>query len=197
MMKIDDRRPVLSGRFVRMEPIGQEHAEPLWEAIAPGDITRWFPQPISRLEDLQAYISEAERFREAGTAVPFVTLDAQSGRPIGASRFGNINCANHVVEIGWTFISAARQRSGCNREAKLLQLSHAFDVWGCNRVEFKTDSLNEKSRNALKGIGAVEEGIFRNHVVCHDGRLRHSAWYSVIREEWPDVRSRLKSGLNP
>ena len=99
-------------------------------------------------------------------------------------------------EIGWTWIAAPRQRTGANREAKLLQLEHGFERLGANRIEFKTDSLNEKSRTALLGIGATFEGIFRNHMVMPDGRLRHSAYYSVTREDWPEVKARLVALLD-
>jgi len=99
------------------------------------------------------------------------------------------------VEIGWTWVAPPWQRSAVNTEAKLLMLEHAFERLGCNRVEFKTDSLNEQSRAALLGIGAVEEGIFRNHMVTESGRLRHSAYYSVIAPEWPAVRARLEARL--
>ncbi|MEA2548123.1 MAG: N-acetyltransferase, partial [Chloroflexota bacterium] len=115
--------------------------------------------------------------------------------PIGSSRFMNIVLEHRRLEIGWTWVAPAWQRTGANREAKLLMLGHAFDVLGCRRVEFKTDSLNEPSRTALLGIGAQFEGIFRNHMVMPGGRMRHSAWYSVIDEEWPAVRSGLERSL--
>ncbi len=191
MLKITDDRPTLVGARIRMEPLEARHAAPLWEAIAPGDITKWFPYPIRSLQDMEKFIADAEAQRTAGTSIPFATIDLASGKPIGSSRFMNIVRANRVVEIGSTFVAAAFQRTGVNREAKLLQLTHAFEVWKCNRVEFKTDSLNEKSRAALSGIGALDEGIFRNHVICHDGRLRHSAWFSIVAEEWPACRDRL------
>ena len=99
------------------------------------------------------------------------------------------------LEIGWTWIGLGFQRSGANREAKLLQLTHAFEVLGANRVEFKTDSLNEKANPALLGIGATFEGTFRNHMVMPGGRLRHSTYYSVIVDEWPAVKARLLEKL--
>ena len=99
------------------------------------------------------------------------------------------------LEIGWTWVAPAWQRSGANREAKLLMLSHAFETLGCRRVEFKTDSNNEPSRTALLGIGATFEGIFRKHMVMPGGGVRHSAWYSVIDDEWPAVKARLEELL--
>ena len=99
------------------------------------------------------------------------------------------------LEIGWTWVGTAYQRTGLNREAKALQLGHAFDVLGANRVEFKTDARNDKSRSALLGIGATFEGIFREHMIMPTGPLRDSAYYSVISTEWPEVRDRLQASL--
>ena len=93
------------------------------------------------------------------------------------------------LEIGWTWVGTAYQRTGANREAKLLQLTHAFETLGANRVEFKTHARNEKSRNALAGIGATFEGVFRNHMIMPDGSIRHSAYFSVTAEEWPSVKA--------
>ena len=118
-----------------------------------------------------------------------------AGRPIGSTRYGNVDLFNRRVEIGWTWVARPWQRSSVNTEAKLLLLEHAFERLGCNRVEFKTDSLNEQSRGALLGIGAKEEGILRNHMVTESGRLRHSVYYSVIRDEWPAVRDGLRARL--
>jgi RimJ/RimL family protein N-acetyltransferase len=99
------------------------------------------------------------------------------------------------LEIGWTWVARDWQRRGANREAKLLQLTHAFETLGANRVEFKTDSLNEKANPALLGVGATFEGTFRNHMVMPEGRLRHSNYYSVVADEWPEVKARLVAKL--
>jgi RimJ/RimL family protein N-acetyltransferase len=186
---------VLNGRKVRLEPLALEHVPGLAEVALDPAIWQW---TIARPTDeagLRAWAESALAGRAAGTEFPFVTLDAATGRPIGSSRFMNIVLEHRRVEIGWTWVAPAWQRTGANREAKLLMLGHAFDVLGCRRVEFKTDSLNEPSRNALLGIGATFEGIFRNHMVMPGGRMRHSAYYSVIDEEWPAVRAGLEESL--
>jgi RimJ/RimL family protein N-acetyltransferase len=134
--------------------------------------------------------------REAGTEHPWVTVDRASGRPIGSSRYLNIALDHRRVEIGWTWVAPAWQRRGANREAKLLMLEHAFERLGCRRVEFKTDSNNEKSRAALLGIGATFEGIFRKHMVMPGGGVRHSAYYSVIDDEWPAVKAALAASID-
>lgn len=188
-------RIVLEGRLVRLEPLEFGHVPGLAEVGLDPAIWRWTIARPQTEGDLRDWAAAAIRGREAGTEYPFATIDQASGRPIGSSRFMNIALEHRRVEIGWTWLAPPWQRSGANREAKLLMLGHAFDVLGCRRVEFKTDSNNEPSRNALLGIGATFEGIFRKHIVMPNDGIRHSAWYSVIDDEWPAVRARLEAGL--
>lgn len=185
----------LHGRVIRLEPLSMDHFEGLTEIGLDPELWRWIGFPVRTRDDLRRYIEDGLRDRDAGRAMPFATVVAADGRPIGSTRYGNVDLFNRRVEIGWTWVARPWQRSAVNTEAKLLLLEHAFEVLGCNRVEFKTDSLNEQSRNALRGIGAVEEGILRNHMVTESGRLRHSVYYSVIVSEWPAVREGLKARL--
>jgi RimJ/RimL family protein N-acetyltransferase len=115
---------------------------------------------------------------------------------VGSTRFGNIDTYNRHVEIGWTWIGKEWQRTYVNTETKYLMLSYAFEELGCIRVEFKTDSLNERSRNAILRIGAIEEGMFRNHMIVQGGRFRHSVYFSIIDSEWPALKARLEEKLN-
>ena len=188
-------RPVtLEGERVRLEPLSIEHLPGLAEVAFDESIWRWtLARPIDE-PGLRAWLLAAVD-AAAGTEQAFATIDRASGRPIGSTRFLAIVPEHRRLEIGWTWVGLAHQRTGANREAKLLQLTHAFETLGANRVEFKTDSLNEPSRTALAGIGATFEGIFRNHMVMPEGRLRHSAYFSVVREEWPDVKARLVERL--
>ena len=185
----------LSGRFVRLEPLSLDHLDALAEVGLDPALWRWLAFPVRTKDGLRAYIDEALRDREAGKSMPFATIDQSSGQPIGSTRYGNIDLFNRRVEIGWTWVAVPWQRSAVNTEAKVLMLEHAFEHLGCNRVEFKTDSLNEQSRDALLGIGAKEEGILRNHMVTETDRLRHSVYYSVIASEWPAVRAHLERRL--
>ena len=121
---------------------------------------------------LERWVETALANAEAGTERPFATIDRASGRAIGSSRFMSIVPEHKRLEIGWTWVGSAFQRTGANREAKLLQLTHAFETLGANRVEFKTHSRNERSRNALAGIGATFEGVFRSHTIMPDGSIR-------------------------
>ena len=187
----------LEGELVRLEPLSLDHLDDLAAVAFEGDLWRWtMVQPGNR-DELRAWIEAAVAAREAGSEMPFATIDRASGRAVGSSRFMSIVPEHRRLEIGWTWVALAHQRSGANREAKLLQMTHAFEALGANRVEFKTDSLNEKANPGLLGIGATFEGTFRNHMVMPGGRLRHSNYYSVTREEWPAVKATLQQRIRP
>ncbi len=186
---------VLDGEHVRLEPLGREHLDGLAEVALDPEIWRWTTARPTDRAGLEAWLGAALASAAAGTEVPFATIERATGRPIGSTRFLNISPENRRLEIGWTWVATAWQRTGANREVKLLQLMHAFETLGANRVEFKTDARNERSRAALLGIGATFEGVFRNHAVMPEAPLRHSAWYSVTVEDWPAVEARLRARL--
>jgi RimJ/RimL family protein N-acetyltransferase len=186
---------VLEGRKIRLEPLSEEHLDGLASVAFEPSIWQWtLARPTDRA-GLRAWLEAALANAAAGTEQPFATIDQVTGEPIGSTRYLSIVPEHRRLEIGWTWLGRAWQRSGANREAKLLLLGHAFDQLGANRVEFKTDSRNEPSRSALLGIKATFEGIFRNHMIMPDGPLRHSAYYSVIADEWPTVRAGLEASL--
>jgi RimJ/RimL family protein N-acetyltransferase len=186
----------LEGRIVRLEPMAPRHLEGLAQVAFEPDLWRWtIARPTDRA-GLEAWMATAMANRSAGSELPFVTVDRVTGRPLGSSRFMSIVAEHLRLEIGWSWVARDHHRSGVNREAKLLMLGHAIEVLGCHRVEFKTDSLNEPARGALLGIGATFEGIFRNHMVMPEGRLRHSAYYSVTDDEWPAVKARLAESVD-
>ena len=190
------RPVVLEGRIVRLEPLRRDHLDGLAEVAFDPALWRFtLARPVDRA-GLEAWLETALDNAEAGAEMPFATVDQASGRAIGSTRYLNIVPEHRRFEIGWTWLATAAQRTGANREAKLLQLTHGFEQLGTNRIEFKTDSLNEKSRAALLGIGAQFEGIFRNHMIMPEGRLRHSAYYSVTRDDWPEVKARLAQLLD-
>ena len=185
----------LEGRVVRLEPLSLDHVPGLAEVgLDPAIWRLTIARPASEA-DLRTWADTALRARDAGTEMPFATVEASTGRPIGSSRYMNIVLEHRRLEIGWTWLAPPWQRTGANREAKLLMLTHAFEVLGCRRVEFKTDSTNEASRTALLGIGATFEGIFRKQMVMPGDGIRHSAWYSVVDDEWPAVKARLEESL--
>jgi RimJ/RimL family protein N-acetyltransferase len=186
---------VLEGPRVRLEPLNPGHFDDLASVAFDAALWRWTIMGPQDEAGLRRWFDLALANAEADTERPFATIDRATGRAIGSSRFLSIVPEHRRLEIGWTWVAGAFQRTGANREAKLLQLTHAFETLGANRVEFKTHALNERSRTALAGIGATFEGIFRNHMIMPDGSIRHSAYFSVVAEEWPDVKARLQAGL--
>jgi N-acetyltransferase len=187
---------ILEGDVVRLEPLSLDHVTELASFALDPELWRFTVTQVTTVGDLREYIATALREQQAGIALPFIIRERATGRAVGSTRYGNIDLPNRRVEIGWTWVGTPWQRSAVNTEAKLLLLRHAFDTLGCIRVEFKTDMLNEKSRAALARIGAREEGVFRRHMVTSSGRLRDSVYFSIIAEEWPDVRVRLEGMLH-
>jgi N-acetyltransferase len=185
----------LTGQHVRLEPLDISHVDALWTAGKHPDIWRYTIAPMHTLADMQAYVEGALADHAAGRALPFVQVEQAGGRVVGSTRFGNIELAHHRVEIGWTWLTPAYQRTAINTEAKLLLLTHAFETWNCLRVELKTDARNEKSRKAMERMGAKYEGTLRRHIRNADGFQRDSVYYSIIAEEWPDVQAALQAKL--
>jgi RimJ/RimL family protein N-acetyltransferase len=204
----------LQGSFVRLEPLSREHLPGL---IAVGLAPELWALTVDRIrtaEDLTRYVERALKDAADGTAMPYATiwtgergsgkgerdkpadgLSGESGTVIGSTRFGNLALAHRRAEIGWTWLGLQWQRTAANTEAKLLMLTHGFEVLGLRRIEFKTSTLNLKSRAALVRIGAVEEGIFRQHMINDDGSNRDSVYFSILDSEWPGVRQRLEVRL--
>jgi len=187
---------LLEGVHARLEPLARGHLAELAEVGLDEELWRWIPTPVRTREEMAAYIETALDEKKRGVSLPFAIVEKATGRTIGSTRYGNIDRTHHRVEIGWTWVAREWQRTAMNTEAKYLLLKHAFESLGCMRVELKTDSLNEKSRAAILRIGAKEEGIFRNHMITSSGRIRHSAYYSIIDTEWPAVKARLEARLS-
>jgi RimJ/RimL family protein N-acetyltransferase len=188
----------LQGHTVRLEPLKMEHFDALWSVGQDPELWAWTPYQINTGEKMRTYLRAALDGQELGVALPFVTIEQATDQVVGSTRFGNIDAPNHRVEIGWTWIGRQWQRTPVNTEAKFLMLQHAFEVWHCIRVEFKTDALNTRSRAAIARLGAKEEGTLRHHMITESGRLRDSVYFSIIDDEWPEVKARLQELLaNP
>lgn len=185
----------LSGNIVRLEPLSMDHLAGLCDVGLDPELWRLTTAPVRTPEEMRTYIASVLNQQQQGTALPFATLEKSSGRVIGSTRFLNIDAANRRGEIGATWVARPWQRTAVNTEAKYLMLRHAFETLGFIRVELKTDSLNTRSREAILRIGAKEEGIFRNHMICFDGRIRHSVYFSIIDSEWPEVKPELERKL--
>ena len=186
----------LTGDRLRMEPLRDDHFAGLCEVAFDAPVWRWTIMGEQDEAGLRRWVDTALANAEAGTERPFATVDIASGRVIGSSRYMSIVPEHKRLEIGWTWVGTAYQRTGRNREAKLLQLTHALEVLGANRVEFKTHARNVQSRTALRGIGATFEGVHRNHSIMPDGSLRDSAWFSVTKDDWPRVKVHLEGLLD-
>jgi len=183
---------LLEGEHVRLEPLTLEHHAALCEVGLDEELWRWTTTSIQTPEEMRLYIETALRGYAQGRELPFATIEKKTEKVVGSTRFGNIDTDSRKVEIGWTWIGRDWQRTIINTEAKYLMLNYAFENWNCIRVELKTDSLNERSRNAILRIGAKEEGTLRNHMITYSGRFRHSVLYSIIDSEWRDVKTSLE-----
>lgn len=185
----------LEGRHVRLEPLSLDHLPGLCEVGLDEDLWRLTVSQVRDEEEMRCWVAGALEARQRGTALAFATLDAATGRVIGSTRFANADRWSRRVEIGWTWVAQPWQRTAANTEAKYLMLRHAFEVWGCLRVELKTDALNTRSRNAMLRIGAREEGTLRKHTVTEGGRVRDTVYFGIVDDEWPSVRARLEEML--
>ena len=198
--------PVLQGPTVTLRPLSLDDADALAAAAAESREQYAFTRVPDGVEDAQRYIAAALAERETRGRLPFATL--WNGRLVGSTSYLGVERwrwpagsphqrseAPDVLEIGATWLAASAQRTRCNTEAKLLMLAHAFDVWQVHRVSLKTDARNAKSRRAIERLGALFEGVRRADMPGQDGSVRDSAYYSIVRAEWPDVRKRLEAAL--
>ena len=187
---------MLESVHVRLEPLAKAHLAGLIQVGLDEELWRWIAVPVRTADEMATYLQTALNEQERGVSLPFAIVEKATGRPIGSTRYGNIDRTHHRVEIGWTWVAREWQRTAMNSEAKYLLLRHAFESLGCMRVALKTDSLNQRSREAILRIGAREEGIFRNHMITASGRVRHTVYFSIIDSEWPAVKARLESMLD-
>jgi N-acetyltransferase len=188
-MKIE---PVtLTGKVMRLEPLRLDHVAALARVGLDPELWRWIPQSVSNKDEMRAYVERALDEQRRGVSLPFAIVALADGQVIGCTRYMNIETAHKRLEIGSTWLAPSQQRTGANTECKLLLLTHAFETLGANRVELKTDVLNQKSRDAIERIGARQEGVFRRHVITASGRVRDTVYFSIIDSEWQEVKARL------
>jgi len=185
----------LERAFVRLEPMTMAHHAGLTAIGLDPDIWRLTVANVRTSEAMRGYMEAALRLQTEGSSLPFVTIERSSDQIVGSTRFGNYDPINRRIEIGWTWVAKAWRRTATNTEAKYLMLKHAFERLGCVRVELKTDVLNLTSRNAMMRIGAKEEGILRKHTLMWTGRYRDTVFYSILDEEWPQVKAHLETLL--
>ncbi|HET6597818.1 MAG TPA: GNAT family protein [Anaerolineales bacterium] len=193
MADMEVKPVVLTGKYVRLEPLTEEHVAGLaeiglgqsfWNFMLYGDITT--------IDDMRNWVKDILARSRKGTDLPFVVIHLASGRVAGATRYLNIEPQHRGLEIGGTWYGSEFQRTVVNTECKYLLLRHAFETLQCIRVQLKTDLRNERSQKAIERLGAVKEGVLRNHMILPDGRYRHSVFYSILDTEWPGVKKRLE-----
>jgi N-acetyltransferase len=185
----------LEGRTVRLDPMTNRHHDALCAVGLDPDLWRLTTIRVQTAADMQQYIDKALAGQAAGTALPFVIVLRESGQVIGATRYHAIDKDARRVEIGFTWITRAWQRTAVNTETKYLMLRHAFETMGCERVEFRADGENEPSRRALLRIGATEEGLLRRYRPTAHRGWRDLRLFSIIAPEWPALRARLETRL--
>jgi RimJ/RimL family protein N-acetyltransferase len=184
---------ILTGRHVRLEPMTEAHipglaeigvGQAFWDFMLYGN--------MDTEEDMANWVRDILSRAEKGTDLPFVAIHLASGRVAGATRYLNIMPNDKGLEVGGTWYGTEFQRTAVNTECKYLLLKHAFEALGCIRAQLKTDLRNERSQRAIERIGAVKEGVLRNHMILPDGRIRHSVFYSILDTEWEEVKKRLE-----
>lgn len=187
----------LEGRIVRLEPLGLQHVAGLYAASQDPDIWLYMPyDPSHAVADMEGWVAAALQEQKAGTALPFAIIERATNTIVGSTRYLNIALHDRGLEIGGTWLGLAARRTGVNTECKYLLLRHAFEELGTIRVQLKTDSRNLRSQRAIERLGAVKEGILRNHMVMPDGYYRHSVYYSIIDSEWPAVKAGLEEKMH-
>jgi RimJ/RimL family protein N-acetyltransferase len=185
----------LQGPRILLRPLQYIDADALLQAAADGELWNLTVTVVPSASTIDSYLKKALDGRDAGTVMPFVIVLKDSGEVIGSTRFWKIDPLNRKLEIGSSWISERWQKSFVNTEAKYLMLRHAFEVLDCVRVQFTTDENNQKSRNAILRLGAQQEGIVRHERIMPDGRKRNSVRFSIIDDEWPQVRQALEQRL--
>lgn len=185
----------LHGSLVSLEPLTGSRLAALAEIGLDPELWRLQPRAIATVADMQEYIEQALAEQEREMSLPFVILRSSDGMVLGSTRYMDLALAHRRLEIGATWLTRTAQRTGANVEAKLLLLRHAFETIGVQKVVFKTEVLNTQSRTAILALGATEEGTFRRHLIAENGRMRDMAYFSILDDEWPDVRSRLETRL--
>ena len=182
----------LSGTYASLEPLTQDHLSDIQQAAADGELWNLFFTSVPAPENTRHWLDIALDMQKQETAIPFVIRDNASGKIVGSTRYFKMEPQNRRLEIGHTWYSQSVQRSGVNTDCKLLLLTHAFEVFNCIAVEFRTDYFNHKSQAAIERLGAKREGILRNHVIMPDGRIRDTVVYSILANEWPGVKKNLQ-----
>lgn len=193
-MKIE---PVtLTGKVVRLEPLAEAHVPSLAQVGLEEKIWRYMRYGnVETIDQLGTWVRELLELQAVGSDLPFAVIHLSSGHAIGSTRYLHIDHDNRSLEIGGTWYGLDFQGTLVNAECKYLLLKHAFEELSCVRVWFKTDLRNLRSQYAIEKLGAVKEGVLRNHMIMPNGFIRDSVIYSILPQEWPEVKQRLEARL--
>jgi N-acetyltransferase len=186
------QRVTLRGRHVELVPLSTDHCDALTSAVQDGRLWEVWYTSVPSPENMKAEIHRRVELRDSGRMLPFTVIDPNTSQAVGMTTYTNIDTENRRIEIGSTWYAQRAQRTSLNTEAKLLLLAHAFDIFGCIAVEFRTHFMNRQSRRAIERLGAKLDGILRSHSVAPNGTLRDTCVYSIIASEWPTVRAHLQ-----
>lgn len=182
---------ILETEHVLLRPFQASDLDQLETIALDEEIWRFMITRVSNKQELEIWAQVASADRKNRQRYTFVIVDKVTGKLVGSTAYGNISARDQRLEIGWTWLSKKARGSGMNRHCKFLLLSYAFDELHYERVELKTDALNLRSRQAMRKIGATEEGILRSHTLMHDGRRRDTIYYSILRPEWAHIRQHI------
>jgi RimJ/RimL family protein N-acetyltransferase len=185
----------LSTDRLTLRPLSLADVPALGQAASDGALWEKTTTTVPQADGFEGYVRKALDLQAAGLALPFATVVNDGNRVVGSTRYMNIDAINRRVEIGTTWIAKSWQRTFVNTHAKFLMLRHAFEVLGCIAVEIRTHSRNDQSRAAIERLGARLDGILRRHMIMPDGHIRDTAVYSILPEEWPEVKARLEQRL--
>jgi N-acetyltransferase len=184
----------LNGRLVYLEPLRMKHADGLYKASR--DPSLWTYKPIRQprsLTEMEQVVASVLQSQQTGACLPFAIINREQDCVIGETRYHSFMHQDRSLEIGWTWLTPSAQRTGVNTECKYLLLRHAFEQWCTIRVQLRTHHLNTNSQRAIERLGAVKEGVLRNHLILPDGSYRHTVYYSIIESEWPSVKAKLEA----
>ena len=184
-----DKEIILEDDRVKLRPLLLSDMENLLPpATSDEKLVQYSPKPIHSKELLTQYIETALADRATHDRYPFIIFDKQANAYAGSTSFLSVSNYNRRLEIGHTWLGISFQKTGLNRHCKFLLLSYAFDELGFERVEFKTDERNKASRAAIEKTGGKFEGFLRSHTLMYDGFRRNSVYYSILKNEWPELK---------
>jgi N-acetyltransferase len=184
--------PTLENKRVLLRPLQEadiDHLRPV--ALAQPELFQFMSTFIKSDDDLKRFVLQALSDREQGKSIPFIIIDKRTNTTAGSTRFGNLEEQHKRVEIGWTWLGKEFHNTELNKAMKYVMLQHAFETMDMNRVEIKTNEHNQRSRRAIESIGGQYEGLLRNHMINEDGTVRNTVYYSIIKEEWSEIKDRI------